>query len=156
MSSAGARAGARAASARCLVVGYDRTDAARRAASWAARELAGEGRLVLVHAGRPQHAPPSPLSSRQERRELGQAIVDELLLEGDDALHEVELEVEISDRDPAAALTEAATRHGANAIVLGSTRHSPLRRALGTVTTELLSSSPVPVTAVPQDAAPPA
>jgi nucleotide-binding universal stress UspA family protein len=142
------------AAGRCLVVGYDRTDAGRRAASWAARDLGGEGRLVLVHADRPQHAPPSPLASRQERRELGRAIVDELLLEGDDALHEVELEVEISDRDPASALSEAAVRHGASAIVVGSGRHSRLRRALGTVTSELLASSPVPVTAVPQDAGP--
>ena len=47
----------------CFVLGYDRTDSARRAASWAAGELAPGGKLVIVHACRPLHAPPAPLST---------------------------------------------------------------------------------------------
>jgi nucleotide-binding universal stress UspA family protein len=46
-------------------------------------------------------------------------------------------------------LTEAARRHGARAIVVGCEQHSRLHKALGTVTSELLKSSPVPVTVVP-------
>jgi nucleotide-binding universal stress UspA family protein len=35
-------------------------------------------------------------------------------------------------------------------LVVGCKRHSRLRKAIGTVTSELLKSSPVPVTAVPR------
>ena len=38
-------------------------------------------------------------------------------------------------------------------IVVGCEQHSRLHKALGTVTSELLKSSPVPVTAVPSRAA---
>jgi nucleotide-binding universal stress UspA family protein len=132
-------------------VGYDRTDGSRRAVSWAATELLPDGKLVIVHAGRPLHGPPSPLSSHQERAELGRAIVDELLLEGDDSMRDLELAAEILDKDPVSALIDAATRHGASAIVIGHERHSALQKALGVVATELLDASPVPVIAVPPE-----
>jgi len=133
----------------CLILGYDRTDSSRRAARWAASELPANGKLVIVHACRPLHAPPSPLSSTQERERLGRAVIDELLLEGEDSLLDVEIVTEVSDDDPVTALTEAARRHGARAIVVGCEQHSRLHKALGTVTSELLRTSPVPVTAVP-------
>ncbi|HEY7962319.1 MAG TPA: universal stress protein [Solirubrobacteraceae bacterium] len=136
---------------RCLVLGYDRTDSARRAARWAAHELAPDGRLVIVHACRPLHAPASPLSSDAERRRLGRALIDELLLEGEDSVFDLEIETEVRDEDPVTALIGAADRHAAGAIVLGSERHSRLHEALGTVTSELLKRSPVPVIAIPHD-----
>ena len=147
--------GASSPAGQCLVVGYDRTDSARLAAEWAAGELSPRGKLVIVHASRPLHAPTSPLSSLQERRELGQALIDELLLEADGSLLEVEIEAEISDRDPVNALIAAATRHRARAIVVGSERHSRLHKALGTVTSQLMERSPVPVTVIPVSAAVP-
>ncbi len=134
---------------RCLVVGYDRNESSRRAAEWAARELAPDGVLVLVHASRPLHAPADPLASPHERSELGHAMIDELLLEGGDALSDVEMVSEVLDDDPVSALVDAAERHHADAIVLGCERHSRLHRALGVVTSELLGSSPVPVISVP-------
>lgn len=134
---------------RCLVVGYDRTDSSRRAAMWAAKELLPEGKLVIVHADRPLHLPPSPLTTTQERRRFGQALIDELLLEQGAPLREIDVEAEISDRDPVAALIRAARHHGAAAIVIGHEPHSRLQDALGTVTSALLKSSPVPVIAVP-------
>jgi nucleotide-binding universal stress UspA family protein len=133
----------------CMVLGYDRTESARRAARWAAGELTPDGRLVIVHASRPLHAPPSPLLTPHEREHFGRAIIDELLLEGDDALFDVEVHTEILDTDPVSALIDAARRHGADTIVVGSEEHSRLRTALGTVTSELLKHSPVPVVAVP-------
>ncbi len=133
----------------CLVLGYDRTDSSRRAARWAANELHPSGKLVIVHACRPLHAPPLPLSSTQERERLGRAVIDELLLESEDSLFDVDIVTEVSDDDPVTALTEAAQRHGARAIVVGSEQHSRLHKALGTVTSELLTSSQVPVTVVP-------
>jgi len=77
------------------------------------------------------------------------ARLDELLLEAPLELLDCEFESEVSDREPVSALIEAAERHGAEAIVLGAQRHSTLQRAIGTVTTELLARSPVPVTVVP-------
>jgi nucleotide-binding universal stress UspA family protein len=133
----------------CLVIGYDRTSSARRAARWAAKELPPNGKLVIVHSCRPLHAPPSPLSSIQERHEVGRAMIDELFLEGEDELLDIDIEAEISDEDPVAALIDAARRHRARAIIVGCEQHSRLHRALGTVTSELLRSSPVPVTTVP-------
>ncbi len=140
-----------AAGGPCLILGYDRTENSRRAVSWALSELSPEGRLVIVHACRPLHAPPSPLSTGYERAELGRAIIDELLLEGDDALFDIGIETEVSDHDPVTALLDAAGRHAARAIVLGCDQHSRLHRALGTVTSTLQRSSPVPVIIVPPE-----
>lgn len=131
----------------CLVVAYDGSESARVAASWAAGSLPAHGRIVLVYACRPLHAPPSPLASADERHRLGQAFLDELALDGEDALRDADTEV--SDKDPVSALTEAARRHRASGIVVGCEQHSRMHQALGTVTSELLMRSPVPVTAVP-------
>jgi nucleotide-binding universal stress UspA family protein len=133
----------------CLVLGYDRTDSARLAARWAVKQLLPEGKLVIVHSCRPLHAPPLAFSSAEERQRFGRAMVDELLLEGEDSLFDVDVEVEVVDSDPVSALTDAAERHDAEAIVVGSERHSRLHTAIGTVTVELLKTSPVPVVVVP-------
>jgi nucleotide-binding universal stress UspA family protein len=132
-----------------LVIGYDRTDSARRAARWAAQEITPDGKLVIVHACRPLHAPASPLSSPEERHQLARAMIDELFLTGEDSLLDVDIQAEISDDDPVTALIDAARHHDARGIIVGCEQHSRLHRALGTVTSELLRTSPVPVTAVP-------
>jgi nucleotide-binding universal stress UspA family protein len=80
---------------------------------------------------------------------MGRAIIDELMMDGDDPLLDIDLETEISDDDPVTALIDAVHRHGARGIIVGCEQHSRLHRALGTVTSELLEASPVPVTAVP-------
>jgi nucleotide-binding universal stress UspA family protein len=134
---------------RVLVLGYDRTDSARRAARWAAADLAPDGTLVIVHASRPLHTPPSALTTAEERHRAGRAMIDELLLEGEDALFDVEIVAEISDADPVSALISAAEHHRASAIVIGSEHHSRVHKAIGTVTSELLAKSPVPLIAVP-------
>ena len=134
---------------RCLVLGYDRTESARRAAEWAAKDLSPNGLLVIVHASRPLHAPVDPLSTPHERSELGRAMIDELLLEGSGALNSIEVVTEVHDDDPVKSLVDAANRHDATAIVLGSEHHSRLHRALGVVSGDLLKASPVPVITVP-------
>jgi nucleotide-binding universal stress UspA family protein len=104
---------------------------------------------VIVHACRPLHAQPSPLSTHKERHDFGRALIDELLMEDTDSLLDVEIETVVSDSDPVTALIETAQRHNAQGIVVGHEQHSPLHRALGTVTSELLNTSPVPVITVP-------
>jgi len=135
------------------VIGYDGSDGARAAISWAAKVLPGNGRLVLVHACAPLHGPLSPLSTTEERRSYGRALIDELVLEGQDALLELQFDAEVVDEGPVSALTQAAERFGAAGIVVGTARHSRVSRAIGTVTSELLLASPVPVIAVPPRAA---
>lgn len=132
-----------------VVLGYDRTESARAAAIWAAARLPLGGRLVIVHASRPLHALPSPLTGPAERRALGRALIAELLLEGPDFLLELDIEAEVSDQDPVSALIDAAERHEATEIVIGHEQHSTVHRALGTVTDTLLDRSPVPVIVVP-------
>ena len=107
------------------------------------REARDRARLPALHA------PPSPLASSEERHHLGRALLDELLLESEDALLDVPLATEVSDDDPVSALTDAARRNRANGIVVGCERHSHLQKAIGTVTSELLRASPVTVTVVP-------
>jgi nucleotide-binding universal stress UspA family protein len=138
--------------ARCLVLGYDGTDSSRHAASWAVNALLPDGKLVLVYADRPLNAPPSPLTNARERAQVGHAVVDELLLDGEDSLLDVDLVTEVSDADPLTALIESAERHGADAIVVGSEPHSRLHRALGVLTDQLLERLPVAVIAVPAGA----
>ena len=122
---------------------------AREGGQLGREELLPDGKLVIVHACRPLHAPPSPLSTAAGAPRDGRAMIDELFLDGDEALFDIEVQAEISDHDPVTALTDAARRHGARAIVVGCEQHSRLHKALGTVTSELLKSSPVPVIAVP-------
>jgi len=136
----------------CMVLGYDRSESARHAASWATNEQLSGGKLVIVHACRPLHAPPAPLSTASERHDLGRALLDELMLDGDEELLDIDLTTEVSDEDPVVALIDAARRHDARAIVIGSKHHTRLHEALGTVTTELLKTSPVPVITVPLSA----
>jgi nucleotide-binding universal stress UspA family protein len=143
---------ARPAGSFCLVLGYHRSDGARAAASWAAEQLLPDGKLVIVHSSRPQHTPPSPLSTPRERHETAQAVIDELLMEDSGELFDIDIEAEVSDRDPVSALIDAAQRHGAQGIVVGHEHHSRLHNALGTVTSGLLGASPVPVVSVPPDA----
>ena len=142
------------AAARCLVVGYDRSESARAALGWATAELEPKGKLVIVYACRPQHAPPSPLTSSHERSQLGHTTIDELMLEADPKMLDLDIATEVVDQDPASALLGAAKRYDASRIVVGMDEHSRLHQAIGTVITALQKSSPVPVVGVSADGTP--
>jgi nucleotide-binding universal stress UspA family protein len=137
----------------CVILGYDRGESSRHAVSWAASELMSAGQLVIVHACRPLHTFPVALSSQSEHHQFGRALLDELMLDGDDSLLDVDFAMEVSDEDPVTALIDAAREHRARAIVIGAREHSRLSEALGTTTNELLKTSPVPVVTVPLTAA---
>ena len=135
----------------CLIVGYDGSPAARGAAAWAARRAAPQGRLVLVHAAQPpgHWLPASILGTAAERESHRRTLIEELLEDADAALREIPLEAEIIDEDPAVALLDAARRHGAQEIVIGSHRRSGLERFGGEVATALAHDTTVPVLIVP-------
>jgi nucleotide-binding universal stress UspA family protein len=140
--------------AQSLVVGYDRSESSGAALAWATAELAPKGKLVIVYACRPLHAPPSPLTSSHERSQLGHTTIDELMLEADPKMLDLDITTEVVDQDPASALLDAAKRHDASKIVVGLDEHSRLHRAIGTVVTALSKSSPVPVVGVSADGTP--
>jgi nucleotide-binding universal stress UspA family protein len=133
----------------CLILGYDGTDSALRAAAWAAGEVFPNGKLVVVHAAQPPHVPARSTVTPHERHRLGCALLDELLLDGTSSLADVDLEIEIADEDPVMALTDAARRHGARAIVVGHQRRPLPHGAFGTVTRKLLDVSQTAVVVVP-------
>jgi nucleotide-binding universal stress UspA family protein len=134
---------------KCYVVGYKLTDSARNAVTWALHELPSGGKLVIVHACGHLHVPYSQLSSSCARGLTGRGLIDELLLDGDEALSDVDLLTETSDADPVTALIGSARCHAADAIVVGANQHSRVHAAMRTVSDELLERSPVPVIAVP-------
>ncbi len=131
----------------CVIVGYDGSPAARGAAAWAARRVAPDGRLVLVHASRPtaHWLPVSILGTPAERESHRRALLEELRAEADTALRETALDAEIVDEEPATALLDAARRHGAREIVIGSHRRSAPERFRGEVATQLAHTTTVPV-----------
>jgi nucleotide-binding universal stress UspA family protein len=140
-------------SGHCMILGYDRSESARHAATWVTSELMRNGKLVIVYASRPLHTLPAPLSTH-ERHNLGRALLDELMLDGDNELFDIDFAMEVSDEDPVTALIDAARHHEAHAIVIGAKHHSRLYEALGSVTSELLKTSPVPVITIPSSASP--
>jgi nucleotide-binding universal stress UspA family protein len=155
MSVSSQRGGGEAQAGRSIVIGCDRSSSATLAAEWAARQLAGAGTLVLVHACRPLMMPPPALSTPEERLEVGHAVVDELLMSAGPCLLDVDVKVEVLDEDPVSAILGAVRDHEAEAIVIGCEHRSRIRTAIGTVTEELLKSATVPVVAVPQPAGEP-
>ncbi len=132
-------------------MGYDGSPQARYAAGWAARRVAPGGKLIVIHACRPRSRwlPEAILRTAAERRDHGGALVDELLMDGEEALLDVQIEVDVLDENPARALIEAARRHGAQEIVVGSHHRSRLEAVGGDVAAELVRSAPVPVVVVP-------
>ena len=122
--------------ARCVVVGYDGSDAARSAVLWALRETDAHTRIVAVAA-----------------LGHGQAHDDELVRrrwaqDGEDLDGMVELRIERS-HGPAQALIAAARAEDARMIVIGhphSRRLEPLRES---VARDLLSHAQCPVVVVP-------
>ncbi|HEU0250034.1 MAG TPA: universal stress protein [Solirubrobacteraceae bacterium] len=137
---------------KCYVLGYSRNESTREAARWATEQVLPDGKLVIIHSTRDLHLPAPPATDAEVRRRLGRDVVDELLLEGEDAMFDVDVEVEVVDKDPVSALCEAGARHSAEAIVVGCEPRSRLRTAVGTVTVELLRRSPIPVIVMPSRA----
>jgi nucleotide-binding universal stress UspA family protein len=135
----------------CAVVGYDGSEEARHAAVWAARRVAADGRLVLVHAYRPHHRWPSTsaLQSSEELRDHGRALIEELLMDANGALLDLDLEIEVEDDDPAHALIASALHHEASEIVLGAHHSRRADSLFGDVVAELVRTAPIPVCIVP-------
>lgn len=135
-----------------IVVGYDGSEAARAAVTVAARRAGDDGRLVIVHSyGLPPDFLGFPYYDRllTDRQAHGQAVLDDLLLEGNDEMADVEYEAELLGGPPAQAIVDVARVQDADEIVLGGRGLSRARAALGSVSHEVLHLADRPVTVVP-------
>ena len=138
---------------RCtVVVGYDGSEPARSALSYAARRSCEGGRIVAVHAfapvpdwlGSPNYQ--QALESYQEHgRQLLQSLEDEYELRA-------ELETSLLEGPPARAIVAAADARDADEIVVGSRGFGPVRGALGSVSHAVLHETDRVVVVIPADA----
>jgi len=133
-----------------VVLGYDESPGAVRALRVALEVSAAFGEpLVLVYgAAAPGGMGEEYRTHQAAVRETGRVALEHAVTAAEDA--GVSTTVEILDQKPAQALLDAAARHAARCIVVGSWGESPVRGALlGSTPHKLLHLSPVPVLCVP-------
>ncbi|MFI1440372.1 universal stress protein [Streptomyces fructofermentans] len=133
-----------------IVLGYDESPGARRALSVAIEVSASFGEpLVLVYgAAAPGSLGEEYQAHRDALHQAGRVALDHALQEAEQA--GVPATVEIIDRKPAQALIDAASRHDARFIVVGTWGESPMRGVLlGSTPHKLLHLSSTPVLCVP-------
>jgi nucleotide-binding universal stress UspA family protein len=130
------------------VVGHDGSAAAAAALAHAARRVAPDGYLVVVHAL------PVWLSVGETEMARTYASVARSLLRSIDAVlrDSVSHETRIVTGPASQALLETARRYGADEIVLGAAGGRAARGAIGRVADAVLRRSERPVTIVPRPA----
>lgn len=135
-----------------VVLGYDESPGAERALRVALEVAAAFGEpLVLVYgAAAPGPTGEESRAHREAVREAGRSALARAVEAADEA--GVPSTVEVADAKPAQALLDAAERHEARVIIVGSWGDSPIRGALlGSTPHKLLHLSPVPVLCVPTE-----
>ncbi|TDU74065.1 universal stress protein [Streptomyces sp. KS 21] len=133
-----------------VVLGYDESPGAERALQVALEVATAFGEpLVLVYgAAAPGAAGEEYVAHREAIRQVGRSALARAVEAADEA--GVPSTVEVVDEKPAQALLDAAERHRARVIIVGSWGDSPIRGALlGSTPHKLLHLSPVPVLCVP-------
>ena len=133
-----------------VVLGYDESPGAARALN-AAIEVAaafGEPLVLVFGAGAPGGVGEEYKSHAQALQEIGRTALAHAVEAADAA--GVPTTVEIIDAKPAQAIIQAADKHDARVIVVGSWGESPIRGAmLGSTPHKLLHLSSRPVLCVP-------
>ncbi|MEU1252855.1 universal stress protein [Streptomyces chartreusis] len=135
-----------------VVLGYDESPGAVRALHVAVEVSAAfDEPLVLVYgAAAPGALGEEYAAHRDAVREAGRTALSHAVQVADEA--GVRTTVEVIDQKPAEALIDAATRHAARVIVVGSWGESPLRGALlGATPHKLLHLARTPVLCVPTE-----
>ncbi|MFD5860692.1 universal stress protein [Streptomyces chartreusis] len=135
-----------------VVLGYDESPGAVRALHVAVEVSAAfDEPLVLVYgAAAPGALGEEYAAHRDALREAGRTALAHAVQVAEEA--GVRTTVEVIDQKPAEALIDAATRHAARVIVVGSWGESPLRGALlGATPHKLLHLARTPVLCVPTE-----
>ncbi|MFW3169250.1 universal stress protein [Geodermatophilus sp. CPCC 206100] len=133
-----------------IVLGYDESPGSRPALDMAISLAARyDEPLVLVHGVEPPGGLGEEFQAHQRAlAEMGRTAVEHAVAEADRA--GVRTVVEVLSEKPAQAIVDAAGRHDARVIVVGTRGESPLRGAfLGSVSHKLLHLSDRPVLCVP-------
>ncbi|MFE3516221.1 universal stress protein [Streptomyces sp. NPDC059166] len=135
-----------------VVLGYDESPGAARALRIAIEVANAFGeRLVLVFGAAAPGPTGEEYGAHQEAiRQAGRTGLEHAVAAAEES--GVAATVEVIDLKPADALIEAASRHAARVIVVGSWGESPMRGALlGSTPHKLLHLSAVPVLCVPSE-----
>lgn len=135
-----------------IVLGYDESPGAVRALRVAIEVSATLGEpLVLVYgAAAPGGKGEEYRTHREALHQAGRLALEHAVTAADEA--GVPTTVEVVDEKPAQALIDAAERHEARLIVVGTWGESPLRGALlGSTPHKLLHLSRLPVLCVPDE-----
>ncbi|MEU6756667.1 universal stress protein [Streptomyces sp. NPDC046685] len=138
-----------------VVLGYDESPGAARALNVALEVAAAFGEpLVLVFgAAAPGATGEEYRAHREAVRQAGRSALAHAVEAADAA--GVPSTVEVVDEKPAQALLDAAERHHARVVIVGTWGDSPIRGALlGSTPHKLLHLSPVPVLCVPTETGP--
>jgi nucleotide-binding universal stress UspA family protein len=125
---------------RTVVVGYDGSQAARRALVRAAETAGAGGRIVVVTA-----VPPAETLGQEPENEAPLVDPEHVIGEAVALLgaHDVEVSARVEEADPAEALVAAASEAGAAVIAVGARGDSYLARALrGSVAEKLVARAP--------------
>ncbi|MFB0632893.1 universal stress protein [Streptomyces sp. AB3(2024)] len=133
-----------------VVLGYDESPGAERALHVALEVATAFGEpLVLVYgAAAPGATGEEYRAHREAVLQAGRSALARAVEAADEA--GVPSTVEVVDDKPAQALLDAAERHDARVIIVGTWGDSPIRGALlGSTPHKLLHLSPVPVLCVP-------
>ncbi|MFD3554303.1 universal stress protein [Streptomyces goshikiensis] len=137
-----------------VVLGYDESPGAERALHVALEVATAFGEpLVLVYgAAAPGTTGEEYRAHREAVLQAGRSALARAVAAADEA--GVPSTVEVVDEKPAQALLDAAQRHDARVIIVGSWGDSPIRGALlGSTPHKLLHLSPIPVLCVPTEGA---
>ncbi|MFD4132659.1 universal stress protein [Streptomyces goshikiensis] len=137
-----------------VVLGYDESPGAERALHVALEVATAFGEpLVLVYgAAAPGTTGEEYRAHREAVLQAGRSALARAVAAADEA--GVPSTVEVVDEKPAQALIDAAQRHDARVIIVGSWGDSPIRGALlGSTPHKLLHLSPIPVLCVPTEGA---
>ena len=135
-----------------VVVGYDGSEPARAALSYAARRSCEGGRIVAVHAFQPVPdwlGSPNYQQALDAYQEHGRHLLESLK----DA-HELDADLETSllEGPPARAIVAAADARDADEIIVGSRGFGPVRGVLGSVSHAVLHETDRVVVVIPADA----
>ena len=135
-----------------VVVGYDGSEAARAALSYASNRACDGGRIVAVHSVQPVSdwlGHPNYQEALDSYQNHGRQILQELESEhGFDA----PLETSLLEGPPARAIVAAADSRDADEIVIGSRGFGPMRGVLGSVSHAILHEANRVVVVIPDDA----
>ncbi len=136
---------------RCIVTGYDGSEASKAAVAEAAARAGGGGGVVIVYA----YAPPSHRASDidrdrivEEHRAYGRELLAQAASECSRASEDVSCETTLVEDRPAQALLDVSRAREAAEIVVGSRGAGRAWKPIGSVSSQLLEVADRPVLVV--------